>query len=348
MSALDLTQFAPRRILVCQLRQLGDVVLTTPVLEALHTKYPQAELHLVTEQKCVPLLDNNPHVTKVWGLDKKTLRPLTRELAWYWHVARQGYDLVVDLQQLPRCRWLVAFSAAPVRLAFTPPWYTRPLYTHSAPPLPGYACMTKVNLLAPLGITWQGELPRIYLSEAERIEARTLLESLGLRPGQRLVTIDPTHRRETRRWPLESWAAFIRLLAADPGLRFLPLWGPGEEDDIRRLAQLVALPDRLLLPDNMLGLRLMAACIAEAALHCGNCSAPRHIAVAVGTPSCVALGSTSRTWTAPSPKHVALSAGLDCQPCDQDHCHRHCACLHALSPQKMALAAQDLLAQGTA
>ena len=97
-------------------------------------------------------------------MDKKVLSSLPQEVAWYWHVARTGYDLVVDFQQLPRCRWVVAFSGAPVRLSYTPPWYTSLLYTHSSDMLDGYSAMSKASVLRPLGIEWNGERPRVYLT----------------------------------------------------------------------------------------------------------------------------------------------------------------------------------------
>lgn len=339
--------FSPRRILVCQLRQLGDVLLTTPALELLRHRFPAAELHLFTEKKCVPLLAHNPHLDRVWAVDKKALSSLPREVTWYWQVARQGFDLVVDFQQLPRCRWVVAFSGATVRLSYTPPWYTRPLYTHVADPVPGYAAATKASILAPLGIRWDGEAPRIYLTDEERAEAAAHLARLGLAPGQRLITLDPTHRRLTRRWPVEHYAQLVDLLAeADPGLRFLPLWGPGEEDDIRTLTSLCHATDALLLPQHMLSLRGMAAVIERASLHVGNCSAPRHMAVAVGTPSCVIHGSTGDEWGYPSPEHVIVRAHLSCQPCERNTCPRiddPCACLTRLAPAVVCTKVREML-----
>ena len=38
--AVDLATFSPKRILVCQLRQIGDVVLATPSIELLKRRYP--------------------------------------------------------------------------------------------------------------------------------------------------------------------------------------------------------------------------------------------------------------------------------------------------------------------
>lgn len=340
---IDLATFTPRRILVCQLRQLGDVLLATPSLELLRRRWPDAELHLFTEKKCLPLLDGNPYLDKIWDVDKKKLRNLYLELRWYQEVARTGFDLVIDFQQLPRCRWVVAFSGAPVRLSYTPPWYTRPLYTHFAPLKPGYAAQTKASILEPLGIFWNGERPRIYLKEPEHAAARELLQKLGLHPGQRLITLDPTHRRATRRWPAERYAELVRILSEqDASLRFLPLWGPGEEEDIRRIASACP-PEALLLPERMLGLREMAACIAEADLHVGNCSAPRHIAVAVDTPTCTVLGSTGPSWTFPSPEHRHIAKGLPCQPCGRDACP-HVRCLTELDPAVVAHAVTDMLA----
>lgn len=215
--AVDLATFSPKRILVCQLRQIGDVVLATPSIELLKRRYPDAEIHLLTEKKCAPLLEHNPHLGKVWALDKKVLSSLPQEIAWYWHVARTGYDLVVDFQQLPRCRWVVAFSGAPVRLSYTPPWYTRLLYTHSSDMLDGYSAMSKASVLRPLGIEWNGERPRVYLTDEEHAFARTLLAQAGLQPEQRLITLDPTHRQPTRRWPLAHYAGWSAcLLSATP------------------------------------------------------------------------------------------------------------------------------------
>jgi ADP-heptose:LPS heptosyltransferase len=340
----DLSSFSPRRILVCQLRQLGDVILTTPAVELLKKRYPKAQLHFFTEKKCAGLLLNNPHIDKVWELDKDKLPTLIHELIWCRRVARTGFDLVADFQQLPRIRWLVAFSRASVRLSYTPPWYTRILYTHSIDQLPGYSAMSKASVLRALGIIWNGERPRLYLTDTEKTGARELLQSMGYISGQVLITVDPTHRRITRRWPLKHYASLMDSLAENPQVRFVPLWGPGEETRIKELIALCNCRKQILLTPAMLNLREMAAIIFYANLHIGNCSAPRHVAVAVDTPSCVALGSTSQVWTFPSEKHVACAADLDCQPCDRNDCSRNCTCLDQLPPELMLAECAKLLA----
>ncbi|MDR2075526.1 MAG: glycosyltransferase family 9 protein [Desulfovibrio sp.] len=332
-----------RRILVCQLNQLGDVLLATPSLEILARAYPRAEIHLFTEKKCLPLLEGNPHVHTVWALDKAALPTLLHELAFYRRIGACRFDLLVNFQHLPRCRWVTAFSGAKIRLAPETSWYNRWLYTCLVRQKPAYAAAFKAQILAPLGIAWQGERPGIYLAEQERAEARRLLAGFGLRgvfadkPDLRLITVDATHRHPTRQWPGEYYAALLDA-AADllPDLRFLLPWGPGEEAHVLSIQAACARPERVIIPGTLLSLRHMAACMEHAVLHLGNCSAPRHMAVALGVPSLTILGATSTAWTFPSPEHTQTRArdflNMPCQHCNRNSCPHALRCLTRLTP----------------
>lgn len=331
---MDLTAFSPRKVLVCQLRQIGDVVLMTPVLELLKKRYPDAEVHVLTEKKCVPVLEHNPFLDKIWAIDKKALSTLWGEVGYYRRVAAEGFDLVVDLQQTPRCRWVVFFSRARVRLTHTPPWYTRWLFTHWTAPEKAYASAMKAAVLAPLGITWQGERPLIALTPEEEEDARVHLASLGLLPGQTLVAVDATHRRETRRWPVAHYARLLDLAAAArPDLRFQLLFGPGEEGVVDAITAASTRPEHILPAGRMLSLREMAACIRHASMLVGNCSAPRHIAVAVGTPTLTIQGATSSGWVFPAPEHGWIAHDIACRPCNRNSCDIGIRCLTDLLPE---------------
>ena len=333
-----------RKILVCQLRQIGDVILTTPALELLQRRFPQAQIHVLTEKKCLPVLEHNPHVARVWPIDKKALPNLWTELRYYRQIARENFDLVVDFQQLPRCRWVVAFSRAPYRLSYPPAWYKRPLYNIRYEPAKAYAAQQKANLLNPLGITWQGETPKIFLTEEERQNAAIMLKDAGLAPHERLITVDPTHIRATRCWPAEHFAKLLDLVAEHDGsMRFLLLYGPGEEEVVAAVADNMERQDNLLRMERMLTLREMFAVQAKSCLHVGNCSAPRHSAVAVGTPTLTILGATSRNWTFPSLGHQDVSMGLSCQPCNKHDCPIGIKCLRELAPETVFITLRDML-----
>jgi heptosyltransferase-2/heptosyltransferase-3 len=326
------------RILVLQQRQIGDVLMATPAIELLARRFPKAHIHVFTEKKCAPMLENNPHVHTIWPVDKESLPTLLHEFAFYRKVAAQRFDLVVNFQQLPRCRAVVALSRAPVRLSHSPPWYLRPLYTHWTQPEPTYAAAYKVGALEPLGIRWQGERPRIYLTDEERASAEALLASLGL-GGKAFISVDVTHKRVTRRWPGRHYAALVDMLAEEmPDLHFFLPYGPGEEEEVRAVREMCACKERVAVPVQQLKLRELPACLERASLHLGNCSSPRHMAVALEIPTFTILGAGGARFTFPAPEYRHLQAGdlmdMPCQPCgDSYYCPTGIPCLEKLEPQ---------------
>ena len=336
----DLSMLNPGRILVCQQRQIGDVLLSTPVFELLKKRFPEAELHLFTEKKCEPLLRHNPFIDEFHLIDRKD--GFFRQLAFYRKVAACRFDVVIDLQQLPRCRMMSLMSRAPVRLSFPASVLSGLIYNRLVTPKDGYASETKASLLAPFGILWHKEGPRIFLTDEERSQAGAVLAGCGLRPGDRLIAIDSTHRRSSKRWPAERFARLMSLLKKeDASFRFLLLRGPGEEADIAALRALclgLGMKPEDPLPD----IRLSAACLNVAELLIGNCSSPRHMAAALGVPSLVIPGASGTAWKFPSPLHRELRPNLPCQPCSKTECADP-QCLLRVSPEEALKAALELL-----
>ena len=329
----NLTDLDPKKILVCQLKQIGDVVLATPAIRMLKERWPGADISVLTEKRSAPMLANNPNISKIWAIDKKVLRNFFKALAWYWKVGRQGYDLVVDFQQLPRCRFVVAFSRAPVRLTYPPPLYNRLWYTDWIRPLDGYSAMSKASLLRALGLEYRDERPEIFITDQEKSRAREFLAERGVEDGHTLVTADVTHWDETRRWPAEYYGELMNLTAeVRPDVRFLLLYGPGERDTAEEVFA-AANRKNCLHPEDVHDLRMVAALIERADLHIGNCSAPRHFAVGVGTRSMIIMGGSSQSWMFPSPEHNQIYLDLECQPCKQRPCPRgDLACLREFTP----------------
>ena len=333
-----LDAFTPRSILVCQLRQIGDVLLATPTVRVLRTLFPDASIDFYTEKKCAPVLVNHPDINRVWVVDRSL--GFLDSLKFYRNVGRAGHDMIVDCQQLPRIMWMLLFSRAKVKLTYSPPWYRRFFYTHWSPPIGPYAAQCKASpLLQIFGEhLWDDPRPRLYLSDKERAWASDYLTRAGIRPTESLVTVDPSHRRATRRWPAEHFARLMELtLEKRPDLRFLLLYGPGEEGDARQAFRAMRRKDRCLVPEELLDLRQMAAIMDQASFHLGNCSAPAHFAAALDVPSLIIKGATSEAWTCPTDLHQGISLGLDCQPCNTNTCRLGtCPCLTNLLPETVA------------
>jgi ADP-heptose:LPS heptosyltransferase len=315
-----------RSFLVIQLRQIGDVVLTTPIPRILKEERPGCRVTFLTEKPSDQLLADNPYIDEVWLNDRKGSWLDTLRLAG--RLRRERFDAVLDFMGNPRSALLSFLSGASVRVSY-PAKVRGSLYTHRVEPGKAYAVEIKKRLLSPLGLESARNRPEIFLSEEERAKGRELRGRL-CEGAARLITVDPSHRRATRRWPAAHYGALCRQLRQAWGAAPVVLWGPGEESDADQVvassggAALKAPPTRL---------REMASFLAAADLHVGNCSAPRHMAVAVGTPTFTILGSTSAGWTYPSPEHTQTALGLPCQPCNRNDCPRDLVCLRDLPPE---------------
>lgn len=333
----NLADLNPKRILVCQLKQIGDVLLSTPCFELLKKRWPNAELHVLTFDYCAPVLENNPNVTRIWALPKEA-GPL-RSLAFLFRAARQRYDLAVDFQQLPRCQQAMLFCDAPIRLTYTPKLLRRFLYTHWSKNQGKYATAMKSSILGPLGLVWNREKPRLHLSEKEKDWATAWYAAHGVRPDERVITVDASHRHETHRWLPERFAEVIRLAAQErQDLKFVLLYGPGEKNVSEEILRISDLPERCIVPKEQTTLRELAGLISRATLHLGNCSAPRHFAVALDVPSLIIIGGNGTTaWQFPAPEHQIAHLYLPCHKCNESVCPRGTLeCLRDL-PVKLVL-----------
>lgn len=337
----------PKRILVCQLKQIGDVLLTTPTVRLLKKIYPDASIDFYTLKHCAPVLENNPDIGKVWLVDKSL--GFLDTFKFYWQVGHDGYDMIFDCQQLPRITWMIRLSNAPVKFTYSPPWYRSLLYTHWHQVSGPYAAKCKAGpIIRTFGEElWDDPRPRLFTTDDEKKWAANFLHDNGLKQGETLVTVDPTHRRASRRWPAEHYGELIRRTCKDqPKLKFFILFGPGERNDAKAVLNASGVPEHCILVQDVMTLRQMAAIMEKADFHIGNCSAPSHFAAALDTPSLTIKGATSNAWTCPVAEHEEISKKLDCQPCNVNHCPEgHYRCLRDLSPETVAQRLLERLAQ---
>ncbi|MGB9797395.1 MAG: glycosyltransferase family 9 protein, partial [bacterium] len=59
-----------KRALVIRMSSLGDLILSTPVAEAIKKEIPNAFLAWIVEKNNAPILTNNPYVDEILIWDK--------------------------------------------------------------------------------------------------------------------------------------------------------------------------------------------------------------------------------------------------------------------------------------
>lgn len=285
----------PQRILVIQQRQLGDVVVTTPVFETVKKAFPKAKLTLLTETKCVPLVEKDPYLDEIITFPKN--KGFWEQLAFFRNLQKKNFDVAADLQQLPRCQVAVLFSKAKYRLSFAPRhWYRKFLYTHCEVPENtehDYTSFSKTRIFSPLGIVPTEMKPQLYVTEEEKKAARNVLEALGITENTQFITLDATHKHPKRRWKYYGELVHA-LLRGYPQFKFFVIRAPGEDEQVRHLLEIDS--KRVVMPQKPLFLRETMACMSYASFHIGNTSAPEHMALALNVPGLIILAETGMYW----------------------------------------------------
>ena len=332
---------SPGKILFVRLDRVGDVVLSTPAMEALKKRFPRAELTVLVRPQTAALLENNPHVDRCVVLDPGA-GPAER-CRILQDLRRRRFDLAVD----PCVDWKLASAliawASGARCRVGYPCGGREAFFTTTAELPdGTAHMADVILgtLGPLGIDGPSPRPRVYLSPDERDRATGWLAGQRL-SGKPFVGIHPGAYYETQRWPAEHYAA----LAGGLRTRFdvILFGGPAEEGLVERIRSRI--PGgvlRVVTPD----IRWFAALLSNCRLLVCNNSGPLHVASSLGIPTVSFMGPTEKErWLPLGGRHAVLRMdGLPCIGCNRGACPAGTLeCMRGIPPQLAADAALRLL-----
>ncbi len=306
------------KILVIQTAFIGDVVLSTALLEKLHHRLPQATIDLVVRKGCEQLFDGHPYVKEVYAWDKGRCKGY-HLLQLGLQVQRARYDWVINVQRFFATGLLTLMSLAPNRVGF----YKNPLsgwFTHPVPHRIGDArqpvhevernCRLADPLAGP-GVF----RPRLYPTEAHFAKAKR---------DKPYVCIAPTSVWYTKQWPARQWVQLINRLPLDWQVVLI-----GAQADLAACEQIKksCVHPEVVNAAGRYSLLESAALMAGARINYVNDSAPLHLASAMNAPV-VAIFCSTVPWFGFGPLSeksavVETSRALRCRPCGL-HGKRHC------------------------
>lgn len=319
---------APERALVVRMSSIGDVIHTFPAYLALRRAWPSTLLGWVVEPAAAPLVQRLPGPLVVHVLDTHrwrrrwwsaaTLREIRGAIGY---LRAQRYEIAIDFQGLMKSAVVARLSGARVLGLGTGDARERlasRLYHRTLPVDAGvHVVHQALALAAGAGARVDDELPAFptLVAPEDRERVRHRLDTTE--PGA-FVVVHSAHNWESKRWPEARWAELGRRLHDESHLELLWVWGPGERERTRGIAE-AAGPGNHLAPPT--GLTELAALLESARLFVGGDSAPLHLAVAVGTPSVGIFGPTDPARTGfLDADDRAVHRTLPCSFCHRRRC----------------------------
>jgi predicted lipopolysaccharide heptosyltransferase III len=353
------------KILLVRLRQIGDVVFTTPLVAAVRRRYPDAHLTYVVETAAAPVVANNPHLDHVLVVPpRRGLRSLVADLDLGRQLRSDRYDLAIDFHGGPRAALLTWLSAAPVRVGYNVAgrsWIYTKVVDRPRVLRRRHSVENQWDLLAALGIeplTPERNPVEMALDQDAVANVERRLVQSGVRRDHEIVVVHVSASSPFRRWPLASFVDTVAALARTPGRRIVVTSGPSEQDAARNVidaaqARLGAAAHRVLSSGDF-SLAELKAIVDRSALFIGGDSGPLHIAATTEAPIVALFGPTpserSSPWRSPSiPSELVEVNGLPCRPCDQRVCEPgDFRCLTRIEASQVVAAAERALALAAA
>ncbi len=321
------------RILIKLPNWIGDAVMASPLVRAVRTHWPRAQLAALCRPGLRAAAGRIPGFNEVLDEGDGGVLELARAL-------RPGdWDIAFTLSSTLRAPAAFAAAGIPVRIGFSGGGRGAFL-TASIPPLPRSVHLTShyLALGALVGVV-RPDRPRLAwtVRRADDLEARRFLK-LFAEPGDRLVAMCPGAAfGPAKRWFAPRWAALGDRLALGRGWRAVIVGGEAERPLGRRIAGLMA--RRPVDATGMLSLGGTAALLRRCRAFVSNDSGLMHIGAAVGVRTVGIFGSTNPRWTGPlGAGHEALWGRVPCAPCYRRTClpGKHYACFDALTVDRVA------------
>jgi ADP-heptose:LPS heptosyltransferase len=291
---------AADQILVLRLDEIGDMVLTTPLLRELRRNAPQAWITLVVKPDTQNLVEFCPYANEVLVFDwrlKGRLAELRRH-AKAFMFARKHLWRRFDLAVVPRwgvdyydATFLAYMSGTPRRVAYSEhsseakAQLNRGYDQLITQALDGRGVKHEVEFNLELLQLLSGEVNdsrlELWLTEDDRAFARKILAAHGVGGGDLVIAFSPGSRAKTRCWPLERWIELGRRLKRELQTR-LVIVGSEQEKELGACIE-KALGGTVINLAGSATLRQTSAILKCCSLTVSNDSGPMHLAAAAGS-----------------------------------------------------------------
>ncbi len=314
-----------KKILVISLSNIGDVVLTTPVIWALRERFPHAFLAVIAGPKAEPILKGSRTFDQLIVFDKHA--PWNQTIKLVFELWKERFDLVIDLRDTAIGLLIWPRYRTPLRIEQKEWESMRERH------------LNRIRFLFPVP---EGPNRFHFFSEEEKQWA---FEKAGLSLGKKnreFIVMAPGARSGVKRWTVSGFAETARHLWHS-GRTVILVGDKSEYDAVKQVEEAVAKPVTSLI--GALSLRELAGLISEAALVVANDSAAMHLANELECPAVSIFGPTDEM------KYGRFGQGrrvvrlrLDCTPCEQAQCRLpRRICLDDLPARAVIEACEELL-----
>ncbi|MCK9273520.1 MAG: glycosyltransferase family 9 protein [Syntrophales bacterium] len=340
-----------RNILLIQLGDIGDVVLTFPAIRALKQNFPHAKIVVAVREKARELIEDCRWADGVISVIKEK-RTIPEELFYHFRffmvVRRYHFNLAADMKMGDRGAILALCSGASQRVGFFAHdgmlWrnrvFNRLVLDEGYPGR--HMAQYYLSLMASYGITTSDIWPEHIIPEKRMTQARKLLADEGVPSDRPMIALQPFSLWKYKEWGIEKYIKLIDWLVDTCHVSAI-ITGSHEE---RRQAEKITdtCKGHVYNLAGKTSIGVLPALFRKCKMFIGVDSAGMHIAAAIGLPTVSIFGpSSTDDWAPRGKQHRFVCKNFSCVPCKNKGCNDSgiSRCLNELTLEEVQKALED-------
>ncbi len=300
------------KILVIQTASLGDVILTTPLLEKLHFLYPDAAIDFLLKKGNESLFASHPYLHRllIWDKSKDKYKHLIQLIKT---IRVEKYDLVVNVQRFATTGLVTVFSNAGTTIGF-----------NKNP----FSVFFGKSVKHKIGVKYNGihEVERnmellAYFPTDKKFNVKLYPSNkdfahVSQYKTVKYICIAPASLWKTKQFPAERWVEFLKIIDKDLRVYFL-----GSKNDVSLCEEIISQSahENSLNLSGKLTMLESTALIKDAFMNYVNDSSPLHLASSVNAKVTAIFCSTIPEFgfgpLSDNAVVINVKEKLNCRPC---------------------------------
>ncbi|MDD5282079.1 MAG: lipopolysaccharide heptosyltransferase II [Candidatus Omnitrophica bacterium] len=291
------------KILFITLSNIGDCILTLPVLDALCNEYPNAKISCLVPERPKEIFISNQAIENVIVFNKHA--KLIDKIKLFLFLSKEKFDIIVDLRNSLFGAFLPAKKrSSPLR--FIPGKFKHMKDRHLF-----WACFA--------GYPFRSKKQQSLVIAAEDVKyIEDILKGQNIKDSAKIVVVAPGARSQIKRWDKENFSHLCSLLIKE-GWDVVLVGDKTDEPVCSFVHQ--SCPERIINLCAKTSINQLAALLRKARLLITNDSAAMHLASYLDIPVVSIFGPTDENKYGPwSQKRIIVKKDIFCRPCEKASC----------------------------
>ena len=285
------------KILLIKFRNIGDVLLSTPVIDNLTQIYDNPQIDFAINAECKDMVSLNPNINKLVIYDRKLqtglISKLKLELDYIKSIRKTQYDIVINLTEGDRGIITSLCSKSILKIGFKPRKgilkHINIFDSYGEDHNKVHTIDKDLQFITLLGKKIHRKRVSIYWDQHDSEIVNNILKEHNI---DTFIQVHPVSRWMFKCWEDDRMAKVLDKLQVSKNVKVVITASPDKIEQ-NRVNSIVALCDNK--PINLMGkltLRQLAYLSSKSEFYFGIDSAPMHMAAAVGTQVFALMGGS--------------------------------------------------------